>query len=746
MRLTVFQSFRGMLFSLVLLAVLPALGIILHNGLASRDDAVLHARQELVRIVTALAGAQLRTTDVTRQTLATLSIMDEVRSHNVQACAAIFSRILLHNPLYTNMALTTPDGEIVASAMPMVFASLADRRHFKEALRTKAFAPGEYIVSRATAVASFPFAYPILDERGEVSGVLTVALDLSKFHSFFAGEHLPDGSFLGIADHEGRRIFRSHVDQSFPLGSFISPGAWKAAQEGGESGAFVSSGSDGLSRISAFHKIRLERDAPAYMTIFIGMPEASVGADARRAMRTGLVLSACAVVLALAMAWGAERLFFMPRIRALVMAAERFRTGDYGTPTGVNHDAGELGLLASALDRMAQERRIAADELRAAKDAAEDASRSKSEFLANMSHEIRTPLNGVLGMLQLLESSRPSAEQREYVETAIRSTNRLTRLLSDILDLSRIESNKLVIQEENFAVGDVRQSVLDIFGAPAREKGLRLDVRMDPRIPAHLFGDEARLRQILFNLVGNAIKFTPHGFVDVNFALVSSPGDSPCQIRCTVADTGVGIPGERLKDIFEPFIQVEGSSVRTHQGAGLGLAIVRRLVDLMHGQLGIESIPGEGTTVGVTLPFAIGSAPARARHMQGQDDFAGCRILLVEDDDVNRMAMERILGKLDCTVLGAGNGREALDVLGREKVDLVFMDVQMPVMDGMEATRVIREELKLSVPVVAMTAYAMAGDRERFLRSGMDDYVSKPVDMERLRQVIAANASRAPSS
>ncbi len=741
-----FQSFRGMLFSLVLLAVLPALGIILYNGLMSRDDAILHARQELVRIVTALAAAQLRTTDVTRQTLAMLAIMDEVRSQDAVACAAIFGRILLHNPLYTNIALTTRAGDIVASAVPMTFRSLADRRHFKDALRTKAFSPGEYIVSRATAVSSFPFAYPVLDEHGEVSGVLTVALDLSKFHSFFAGEHLPEGSFLGIADHEGRRLFRSFVDDAFPLGSFISPSAWKAAQEGGESGAFVSRGSDGISRISAFHKIRLDRDAPAYMTIFVGMPEAAVGADARRAMGAGLILSGCAAVLALVMAWAAERALFMPRIRALVMAAERFRTGDYGTPTGVPHDAGELGLLASALDRMAQERQVAVDELRAAKDAAEDASRSKSEFLANMSHEIRTPLNGVLGMLQLLESTRVSAEQREYVETAIRSTGRLTRLLSDILDLSRIESNKLVILEENFAVADVRQSILDIFGIPAREKGLRFEVRMDPRIPAHLFGDEARLRQILFNLVGNAIKFTPQGIVDVNFALVSSPGDSPCLIRCTVADTGVGIPGERFKDIFEPFIQVEGSFVRTHQGAGLGLAIVRRLADLMHGRLSIESTPGEGTTVGVTLPFGIGSAPVRLRSSALDGNFGGCRILLVEDDGVNRMAMERILGKLGCTVLGAGNGREALDVLGREQVDLVFMDVQMPVMDGIEATRIIREDLKLFVPVVAMTAYAMAGDRERFLRCGMDDYVSKPVDMARLRQVLVSNLPRAAVS
>jgi len=742
MCLAFFQSFRGMLFGLVLLAVLPALAIIIHSGLVNRDDAVFHARQELVRVVTALAGAQQRTTDVTRQTLATLAIMDEVRNHDLVACAEIFARILLHNPLYTNIALTDRAGEILVSAVPMSFPSLADRKHFKDALRTRAFSPGEYIVSRATAVSSFPFAYPILDDAGEVSGVLTVALDLSKFHSFYKRQNLQEGSFLGIADHEGRRLFRSFVDDSFPLGAFISPGAWRLAQDAGESGAFVSEGSDGLSRISAFHKLSLDEDTPAYMTIFIGMPEAAIGVEARLAMRNGLILSGCAAVLALVMAWAAERVFFMPRIRALVMAAERFRTGNYDTPTGVRHDTSELGLLASALDRMAQERRIAVEDLRKAKDSAEDASRSKSEFLANMSHEIRTPLNGVLGMLQLLESSEPNSEQREYVETAIRSTNRLSRLLSDILDLSRIESNKLVIQEDNFAVAEVRQSVLDIFGVPAREKGLRLEVRVDQRIPPHLFGDEARLRQILFNLVGNAIKFTPKGLVEVNFALLSSPGESPCLIRCTVLDTGVGIPGERLKDIFEPFIQVDGSRIRTHQGAGLGLAIVRRLVDLMHGQLSIESTPGEGTTVGVTLPFGTGSAPVRSRGLAEEDDLGGRRILLVEDDGVNRMAMERILAKLDCTVVSAGNGREALEILEREKVDLVFMDVQMPVMDGMEATRIIREELNLSVPIVAMTAYAMAGDRERFLGCGMDDYVSKPVDMARLRQVIGANLPR----
>jgi two-component system, sensor histidine kinase len=227
MRLSIFQSFRSMLFSLVLLSVLPALGIILYNGLVSRDAAVLNARKELIGIVTALAGAQQRTADVTRQTLATLAIMDEVRNQDVTACAAVFTRILLNNPLYTNMALTDRDGGILVSAMPMAFASLADRKHFKDAVRTGDFAPGEYIVSRATSVSSFPFAFPILDDQGEVSGVLTVALDLSKFHAFFAGQHLPEGSFLGIADHEGRRLFRSFTDESFPVGAYVSPVAWK---------------------------------------------------------------------------------------------------------------------------------------------------------------------------------------------------------------------------------------------------------------------------------------------------------------------------------------------------------------------------------------------------------------------------------------------------------------------------------------------------------------------------------------
>lgn len=733
-------SFRMMLFCLVLLSVLPALGIILHQGLQSRDHAFQFAKEETGRLAHSLAAMQERMTEATRQMLATLALMPEVQSQDHSACSRIFAQLLEGNPFYTNVIMADAHGEIIASAQPFTSSvNLADRKHFQDAVRGKKFSSGEYIVSRTTMVPAFPLAFPVIDAKGDVVAVLIAALDLNRFSEFFRAKQMPAGSFLGITDHRGLRLFRSSLSETFPLGSSISPPVWEAAQASGVSGVIVRKGSDGTNRVTAFHKLYLDPHAAPYMTFFVGVPESIIGADARDVMQSSLVFFTVAAFLALVLAWAAERVFFMPKVKALVMAAERFRTGDYSRLTGVDYRAGELGLLANALDRMAQERQVALDALRSALDVAEDASRTKSEFLANMSHEIRTPLNGVLGMLQLLRGTAPSVEQAEYIETAIRSSSRLTRLLSDILDLSRIESNKLIIQEGGFAMADVRQSIHDIFDALAQEKALRMEIRVDPRIPPHLFGDEARLRQILFNLVGNAIKFTHEGRVDVNIDLLSAPRESPILIRCTIADTGIGIPSERLKDVFEPFTQVAGSYVRTHQGAGLGLAIVRRLVDLMHGQLSIDSTPGEGTKVCVTLPFTVATLhDLRVQRTSAEVPLNRPRVLLVEDDAVNRMAMERILGKLGCEIICAGNGQEALEVLRHDAVDLVFMDVQMPVMDGMEATRIMRGELGLRVPVVAMTAYAMTGDRERFLQSGMDAYVAKPVDMEQLRKTITS--------
>ena len=375
-----------------------------------------------------------------------------------------------------------------------------------------------------------------------------------------------------------------------------------------------------------------------------------------------------------------------------------------------------------------------------AKRRSDQASQAKSEFLANMSHELRTPLNGVLGMLQLLEDTELSPGQREYAQTALRSGRNLLGILSDILDLAKIESGTLAMDEEPFAVRPFLDEMATIYVVEGRRRSLAFDFQVEDEVPEQLLTDPVRLRQILFNLVGNAVKFTGSGGrITVRLGLLSRWNGQGI-LWGSVTDTGQGIPEESIPSLFESFTQVDGSLSRKFGGVGLGLSIVRRLVELLHGEVLVHSAPGEGTEIEFTLRVGIPESGFYAEHQEKNSETQQLpkRVLVAEDDPVGRKLVVAILSKFGVDVRGVGDGEAVLRELETEEFDCVVMDIQMPGMDGLEATRLIRGSgtVWADIPIIALTAHAMQGDREQYLAGGMDDYITKPVDIDELRAAL----------
>ncbi|WP_196772824.1 response regulator [Pseudodesulfovibrio alkaliphilus] len=868
-------SIRKKLVILVLLATLPPFAVIAFNEMAARQHILEMAGKDTATLLRGYTEVQRRVADSTRALLTTVAVLPAMQDANPDAVHAILAALISANPIYTNAFLLDLDGRVVAGSLPGLHDfDFSDRKHVIEVKRTGAFSAGEYVVGRAIHKPIFPFAVPVFDPRGEMRGSIIIGVDLTHFGELFDQASFPPGSFVGICDHAGRRLFRHPANDATPPGTPIRDEVFLAASQGDAPGFIRAKGSDGPRRIVAFEQVRLGPDGPPYMYMFMGFQESEVLRQINDQAVLGGVTIAVSLALALLLAWYAGGRALARNLERLADAA--CRVGSSGTmqSSGIDYNDGEMGQLGKAFDTMGRlleereaernealarlseseehyrtllennpagiclvdpntmtiefanpaflrllglgpedvgavrigdihppedleaisegfrrhstqdmifsaavpcltrsgerilvdissarvrvygrmllagfftditERKRFEDALVVAKEAAEQANRAKDEFLANISHEVRTPLNGVMGMLQLLRATARGGEQRGYADVAIQSSRNLLRVLNDVLDFSKIEAGKLDLYEEPFDLAGLMRQCMSLFRLQADEKGLVLEHGIDDSARACYIGDEGRIRQVLFNLLGNAIKFTASGSITLEaYAL---PHREPGRERLffSVADTGSGIPDAKIDYIFDAFTQVDGSLARKYQGVGLGLPIVKRLVRLMNGSMVVDSELGVGTTILFNVAVRIPERGVCAR-VEPEEAAAGAnplRILLVEDERVNMLMAKKLLESLGHAVTCAENGERCLEILRHDRFDVVLMDIQMPVMNGMEVTRLIRasEDFRhvADIPIVALTAHATHRDREAALEAGMNDYVSKPFEKEHLEATL----------
>ena len=639
------------------------------------------------------------------------------------------------NEYYRDIFIVDDKGVCVSSSNPgHVGNSFINKEYVQSALKG-IFNLGEPSVGRVTKRFSAVVAGPV-DSGGRVAGALVLMNDFPKIVDYGADSTHDDQTiFTAMLTPEG--LWTAHKDMELMGNSRrLFPELYGQLAVAGEQGGTVSYELDGKSYVG-YARI----DPTSKWAVVTSGVENEVFASAYRVGFTVLgisfVILCCITLVVVRVANGILLSLF-----SLIQYAKDVSEGDFDLKLRDTGRRDELGVLHVSLQRLVQALQTMLEETR-------QASLMKGQFLANMSHEIRTPLNAIIGMTHLsLRDPNIPEKQRDYLDKIQVAARSLLGLINDILDLSKVEAGMLELEDTPFSLREAFVNVLTMHQDAADAKGVSLNLEYGPDTPEFFIGDPLRIGQVLNNLVSNALKFTRRGSVtlDCRLAPEEEHGDGDekrrnyALLRISVTDTGIGIVEDKIKALFQPFTQADASTSRQYGGTGLGLAISDRIVHLLGGEFTVTSRVGEGTTFSFTMRLLIDGSGAARREEEGSLDDAfeqlqlrGKRILVAEDNAINQIIMQELLAPSGATLIMVDNGKQAVEAAHAQALDLIFMDMQMPVMDGLEATRLIREFAGMDqLPIIAVTANAMKEDKARGFASGMNDYITKPIEPRHL--------------
>ncbi|MDL2209261.1 response regulator [Desulfovibrio sp. OttesenSCG-928-O18] len=723
-------SVRKTLYVIVALALLPALGIILYSGLDSRQRSMESAQERIVEAVRDIAGQKQLILESTRVLLATISQLDHLKTLEQERSSALFKDLLSRYPFYSSLLLADTEGRIKAAGYAWLGdLSVADRPEFKAVLAGGTFVVDTYAGGPLVKTPSLRFAYPVHNGEGSVVGVILGGLQSRSTTFTVSLGQLRDKVAVRLFDRLGG-VLAQHPEDIAPESASV---VWNdVGSRKDDEGILSVAARDGSRHMLVYERLRILPSEAPCITVTLSLSQRAAYEEADKNLIEDLLLVALAGIAACAITFFVGRSIVTRPVSELLTVTRQIARGDLSVRTNMRTMHGEMGQLARAFDEMATALETRDHELVHAKAVSDAANAAKSEFLANMSHEIRTPMNAVIGMAYLAFKTQLSARQQSYISKIYVAANTLLGIINDILDFSKIESGQLHIEHVPFRLEDLLDNLAAIISQKAEEKELEVLFRVDKNIPVTLIGDPLRLSQILTNLANNAVKFTEKGEIVISCSLVENLGDQ-VKLRFVVRDTGIGITPDQQDKLFQAFTQADGSTTRRFGGTGLGLTITKRLLELMGGEIAVESVYGKGSTFTFTL--TLGHQPSQEQFPQFGSIGQTSRVLVVDDNQSANDVLLSLLSDLMLPGVAASSAEEAFSLLVRAEEEghpfsLVFMDWRMPVMDGVEATYVLRNKLGLKnpPPVVIVTAFGRDETLAHAVKAGAAGVLYKPVN------------------